>query len=245
MAADKKEEALHEEVEELEDEEEQEEEETAEETTETSTPDADKPAEEVTSEKPKETTEQPIVMAELRKVKASYEEMKSKVEASSNIIKVLQDQLAEQKAKAELAYDEKFLDDMTAEGKLPPAVRAKALMLMGQLRSVETPLKYSEQDEEGKEVEKEGTVLDVFKDMIGSLAVTIDMAETAKGTPAAKPGVSGGSGGDQFGKDGFPVTGLDTVDLVEKRVKELREANPGKTDYEYYTEAMLEVERKR
>ena len=241
MAAEKKEDILHEEVEELE--EEQEEQDVAEETP-AATPDADKPAEEATSDKPKETTEQPMVMAELRQMKANYDEMKSKVEASSNIIKVLQDQVAQQKAKAELAYDEKFLDDMTAEGKLPPAVRSKALTLMGQLRSVEKPLKYTELDAEGKEVEKEGTVLDVFKDMVDSLAVTIDMAETAKGTPAEKPGVYSGGQGEQFQKDGFPVTGLDTVDLVEKRVKELREANPGKTDYEYTTQALLEVSSK-
>lgn len=244
MAAEKKEETLHEETEELEDEEERDEQEETAQTTETATPDKDK-VEDKPAETPKGKTSDPTVMAELRQMMSNYEELKGKLEASNKIIKVLQDQLTEQKEAAQLAYDEKFLDDVTAEGKLPPAVRGKALKLMGELRKSDAPVKYTELDEQGQEVEKEETVLDMFKGMVGSLAVTIDMAETATGIHASKPGTQRAGSNEEYQKDGFPVVGADTVDLVQKRVKELQEASPGKSDYELYSEALLEVSSKK
>jgi len=235
MADEVKDEIIDEETEELKDKEQK-----PEKPTETAVPDTDKKTE--TADKP-EVSNDPMLMTELRQMKVNYDELKSKLDSSSTIINVLQDQLAEQKAAAQLVYDEKFLDEMTAEGKLPPAVRSKALKLMGHLRTAQTPLKYTELVD-GKEVEKESTVLDVFREMLTDLSVTIQMAETATGTESTKPGSKSSTFADEYKKDGYEVTGTDTVAEVDKRVKELREATPGKTDYDYYSEALLEVNRK-
>jgi hypothetical protein len=235
MADEVKDEIIDKETEELKDKEQE-----SEKPTETAVPDTDKKTE--TADKP-EVTNDPMLMTELRQMKVNYDELKSKLDSSSKIINVLQDQLAEQKAAAQLVYDEKFLDEMTAEGKLPPAVRSKALKLMGHLRTAQTPLKYTELVD-GKEVEKESTVLDMFREMLTDLSVTIQMAETATGTESTKPGSKSSTFADEYQKDGYEVTGTDTVAEVDKRVKELREATPGKTDYDYYNEALLEVNRK-
>lgn len=247
MAAKDKDTELTEETEELVDEEEEVEEEEVEEA-ETAAP-SPKPKDDTPPKTEDQVaTPEAVSLSEFRETQRNFQELQKKFSASNQVITVLQEQLKEQANAAALAANEKFLDSLIAEGKFPPAVRSKALRVMEQLRqgNANEPVKYTELDEEGKEVEKEATLLAMFQEMMTDLSVTIDMAETSAGTPADKPGRSlQGRYEEQYAHTGYEVTGGETVDEVMKLVEKLRPEHPTWDEHKLYSEALIEVERSK
>lgn len=75
---------------------------------------------------------------------------------------------------------EAFLEKAKKEGKLTPAVEEKVKTFASHVQNAE-PIKFTEEGEDGKEVDKEMTVFELFKDIINSLPTIVDYSERSTG----------------------------------------------------------------
>jgi len=170
----------------------------------------------------KETLSVDALKAEMAAMKTEMAAAKKEMATATGIITSLQKQSKEQQAALAMKETESFLDDLTAEGKFPPALRPKAIAMMSALKAQDDiVLTYSEG--EGEDIQT--TPADLFKDMLSDMPVIMDMSERATGGKVRVPGQgSKTSTRSEYKTDqNYDVQGAEIVDKVDKYI----EAHPG------------------